>query len=195
MNWQKYKFGDFLNRSKLPIIIEDHIAYKRVTIKMNHKGVFLRDEEFGSKIGTKRQFLLKEGQFVLSKIDARNGAFGIAPEEVNDAIITGNFWAYDVDFSIIDIDWFNQFTNSQEFYQVCEDTSTGITNRKYLKEDFFLNYEINLPPIKDQKLIVQKYLEKQRLIVQISKEIEKQSNLLEELRESLLRESLRGKNL
>ena len=72
------KIGDFLIRSKIPIDIEDEISYNRVTIRINHNGVSLRDTEIGKKIGTKKQFILKAGQFIVSKIDARYGAFGIA---------------------------------------------------------------------------------------------------------------------
>ena len=118
------KFKDFLKRSKIPIVINDTERYKRVTIRIKHTGVSLRNIEIGKKIGTKKQFVLKAGQFVVSKIDARYGAFGIAPEEVDNAIITGNFWAYDVDSDIIDIGWFNQFTNSQYFYDLCERASS-----------------------------------------------------------------------
>ena len=92
MSWKICKIGDFLKRSKIPIDINDDVEYKRVTIKIKHNGVSLRDNEIGRRIGTKKQFILKAGQFIVSKIDARYGAFGIAPEDVNGAIITGNFW-------------------------------------------------------------------------------------------------------
>ena len=134
------KIGEFLKRSKIPLDILDDEHYNRVTIRINHNGVSLRDNELGKKIGTKKQFILKSGQFILSKIDARYGAFGIAPDEVEGSIITGNFWAYDVDKKKVNIEWFNQFTNSPVFYEVCERASSGITHRKYLDEKFFLNY-------------------------------------------------------
>ena len=71
------RIGDFLERNKTAITIENSKSYKRATIKVRNGGVFLRDEEIGTKIGTKNQFLISEGQFLLSKIDARNGAFGV----------------------------------------------------------------------------------------------------------------------
>ena len=88
--------GSFLNRIKDSIEIQDNIEYKRVTIKTNHKGVKLRNKALGSTIGTKKQFKIKGGDFILSKIDARYGAFGIIPENLDGAIITGNFWTYEV---------------------------------------------------------------------------------------------------
>lgn len=187
------RFRDFLTRSKIPVQIEDTVAYKRVTIKIKHNGVSLRDTEKGIKIGTKKQFVLKAGQFVLSKIDARYGAFGIAPDEVDGAIITGNFWAYDVDFDIINIEWFNQFTNSQDFYDFCERASSGITHRKYLNEDAFLNSEIFLPDTKEQLRIIEQFKEKRNSLDELSSEIIRQLDLVKQLRHAFMREAMQGK--
>ena len=103
---KKHKISDFLIRIKNQIIIDDGIFYKRVTVSGNHNGVKQRDEIIGATIGTKKQFTIRGGDFILSKIDARNGAFGIIPLELDNAIITGNFWTYSVDTNIVDTEWF-----------------------------------------------------------------------------------------
>lgn len=187
------KIGGFLKRSKIHIDIKDNTEYKRVTIRINHNGVSLRDIEIGKKIGTKKQFVLKAGQFIVSKIDARYGAFGIASDDVEGAIITGNFWAYDVDSSKVNIEWFNQFTNSPEFYEICERASSGITHRKYLDEKFFLDYEIPLPSPDEQLKQIEK-IKKQRISFgKLTSELSYQSDLLTQLRQSFLREAMQGK--
>ncbi len=193
MSWQLMRFRDFLKRSKIPVDIQDEELYKRVTIKIKHNGVSLRDEKIGKQIGTKKQFILKAGQFILSKIDARYGAFGIAPEEIDGAIITGNFWAYDVDFSLVNIDWFNQFTNSQDFYDLCERASSGITHRKYLNEDSFLDNEIYLPSPEEQLQIIEEFKTNRESINILSTELTQQLDLVKQLRQAFLREAMQGK--
>ena len=167
----------FLNRIKVPIDIEDNKRYKRVTIKTNHNGISLRDEEIGGKIGTKKQFTVKPNQFLLSKIDARNGAFGIVPNELDNAIITGNFWTYEVDKEIVDINWFLLFTESQQFIEICKTASTGSTHRKYLDETKFLNHKINVPTIIEQKEIVE-HISKIKDIQNLNTAIQNESNEL-----------------
>lgn len=186
------KIGDFLKRSKIPIDILDNEEYKRVTIRINHNGVSLRDTEIGKKIGTKKQFILKAGQFIVSKIDARYGAFGIAPDEVDGAIITGNFWAYDVDFSKLNIEWFNQFTNSPDFYDLCERASAGITHRKYLNESFFLNYEIMLPSVEEQLIQIEKIKNQKITFGELTSQLTHQLDLIKQLRQAFLREAMQG---
>jgi len=153
---KSYQIKDFLTRIKVPIDIKDDEKYKRVTIKTNHKGILLRDVEIGSKIGTKKQFLIKKGDFILSKIDARNGAFGIIPDELDGAIITGNFWTYRINDKIINAEWFLFFTHSFNFIEICKDSSTGSTHRKYLNEETFLNQTISVPELNEQRNIVEK---------------------------------------
>jgi len=193
IEWKAYKFSDFLTRVKTPLIIDDLTKYKRVTIKTKHGGVSVRDIAIGVNIGTKKQFILKKGQFILSKIDARYGAFGIAPSEVDGAIITRNFWAYNSNKDIISIEWLDHFTNSPSFYDFCERASSGITHRKYLNEAAFLNNEIFLPPIENQDEILLDISSRRSTAKSVLDELTHQQTLLKQLRQQILQEAIEGK--
>lgn len=152
--WPKRKIGDVLTRVKDDIQIDDFTTYGRITIRMAGKGVALRDRVIGSDIGTKRQFIARTGQFVLSKIDARNGAFGVLPDDCDNAIVTGNFWVFDVDHSQLDSQFFNYLSKSPEFVAACVIASDGTTNRRYLQEDAFLDMAVPIPDLVTQQAIV-----------------------------------------
>ena len=153
-DWEMVPLGNFLQRIKDEVEIDDFETYQRLTIHLNNKGIDIRDEVEGSFIGTKRQFVVTAGQFLLSKIDARNGAFGIVPQTVKRGIITGNFWAYDVDETKLSLPYFNYLTHTSLFQDFCVRSSSGTTNRRYLREDLFLAREIPLPPLPEQQRIV-----------------------------------------
>lgn len=151
------RIGDFLTRNKTAIVIEDDVYYKRATIKIRNGGVFLRDSEIGSKIGTKNQFVISKGQFLLSKIDARNGAFGVVPEVLDGGIITGNFWTFDVDYSKVNPYYLTLLSTTKEFVAFCEQASNGTTNRHYLQEPLFLDIKVPLPSLPEQNKLVEEY--------------------------------------
>lgn len=153
------KIKKFIKRSKIQTLIDDNTEYKRVKIRLYNKGVSVRDKVFGKDIGTKKQFIIKEGQFLLSKIDARNGAFGLATDEVDGAIITADFFAYDIDKNIINPHFLSLITTTAEFLSFAQNSSTGTTNRQRLNEDLFLNVEIPLPSIEEQNDLVQLLLD------------------------------------
>ncbi|WP_159887965.1 restriction endonuclease subunit S [Paenibacillus puerhi] len=186
------RIGDLLTRRKDAVVIEDDAYYRRVTIKTKNQGILLRDIEIGSNIGTKNQFILKKGQFLLSKIDARYGAFGVVPDELENAIITGNFWSFDVDTTRLNIEWFHLYTSSSHFIEICNQSSSGTTNRRYLDEEKFLNYEIILPNILEQNKMIEWYKLTKGKFVELDEEVETQSILVGKLRQSILQEAFQG---
>lgn len=157
------RIGDLLTRNKTAIEIEDDKLYRRATIKIRNGGIHLRDEEIGAKIGTKNQFIITEGQFLLSKIDARNGAFGVIPSELDGGIITGNFWTFDVDYNKVNPYYLSLVVTTKEFLDLCEQASNGTTNRHYLQEILFLDIKIPLPSIEEQNQLVEAYNERMHL--------------------------------
>ena len=149
--------GDFLARNKTGVIIRDGMKYKRVTIRVRNGGVVLRDEVTGENIGTKRQFLVSGGQFILSKIDARNGAMGIIPESLDGAIVTQDFLAYDIDKSRINPQYLVLVSTTKQFIDFCQSCSSGTTNRQRVDEAQFLNIKVPVPSLKEQNKLVEEY--------------------------------------
>lgn len=95
-SYQTVPLSHVIKRIKEPISVENNKLYKRITVRLYGLGVLQRDELYGNDIGTKKQFVARKGQLIISRIDARNGAFGIVPEELDGAIVTNDFWLFDV---------------------------------------------------------------------------------------------------
>jgi len=152
--WPMVPLGELLQRRKEATGIVDDQTYKRVTIRLKGRGIVVRDELPGSEIGTKKQFLIKSGQFLLSKIDAMNGAFGVVDPSCDGAIITGNFWTFDVNQERLVAKYFYYVTRTPSFVDFCVRSSSGTTNRRYLQEPKFLAEQISLPPLEEQQRLV-----------------------------------------
>ncbi len=151
------RIGEFLKRNKRAVSIQDGIQYKRITIRVRNGGVVPRDEVMGENIGTKKQFLVSEGQFVISKIDARNGAMGIIPKELNNAIVTQDFLSYDVDTTKVNPQYFVLVCTTKQFIEFCQSCSSGTTNRQRVNEAQFLNIKVPVPSLEEQNKLVEEY--------------------------------------
>ncbi|MCD6396570.1 MAG: hypothetical protein J7L71_03445, partial [Spirochaetaceae bacterium] len=150
----KQLIGDFLKRIKRPVILNPDKDYKLVTIKMKHKGVVLRGMKKGADIKS-NMYKVMGGDFILSGIDARNGAFGIVPKELDGAIVTNDFWYFEIDETIIKKELFLELTSTFWFDDICKRGSDGSTQRIRLQRDKFFSQEINLPlPDVQEKLLV-----------------------------------------
>lgn len=174
-NYELNKIGSFLERNKTQITVEDNIEYKRVTIKTNNGGCCLRDIVMGKTIGTKIQNKISKGQFIISKIDARNGAFGIVPEALDKAIVTNDFPVFDINTSIINPQFLLLITSTERFKSYAQKCSNGTTNRQRIDIDDFLNVKLPTPPLTTQQVIVDAYNSK----IQIAEDYEKHTTMLE----------------
>lgn len=185
-NFEFVKIWDFLTRNKTQIDIEDWKEYKRVTIKMNNNWVFLRDIEKWENIWTKKQFLVSWWEFIMSKIDARNWAFWIVPNELKWAIVTNDFPSFIVDKSKINIEFLILILWTKEFLDYAQQWSSWTTWRQRVDMNVFLNTKIPLPSLEEQNRIVEEYNKKLENSLnteikawELEKEIE--SYLMEEL--------------
>ena len=137
-NFNLFPIGKFLIKNRDKVLIENGKEYKRVTVKINNKGVILRNIEKGENIGTKQQYLIRSSQFIMSKIDARNGAFGLVPNNLNGAIVTNDFPVFNVDGKVINPEFLVLLTGTKEFVKFAQSCSSGTTNRQRININLFL---------------------------------------------------------
>ena len=192
MSWKTYRLGDILERKRVSVKIEKDELYKLVTIKLYHQGVIMREEKKGDDIKS-NMFYVNTGDFILSGIDARNGAFGIVPKELDGAIVTNDFWILEPNPEIMRKDFFLFITSTPLFDYICKQCSDGTTQRIRLQRDKFYDYELSLPSIDEQQLLVHKLTNYNQNSRKLSDELTHQLTLVKQLRQSFLREAMQGK--
>ncbi len=186
--WQTVQLGDVLQRVKTELTIDDSVTYKQVTVRLWNKGVVLRGEQEGLTIKTKRQFYVKTGQLLMSRIDVRNGAIGLVPKELDGAIVSNDFWAYDFDENKLFPKFLSHYVTTPSFIEDANRTSSGTTQRIRAEESAFLNIKIPLPPLNEQHRIVER-------IEKLSSHITKAQSLRDEadLESEVLLDTIVGK--
>ena len=195
----KSQFVEMLNNYKYPKIrlkevlvqnqnvekIENTKKEKFVTVGINGKGARERIIKDGKWPVPFIGYRVKGGQFIYSRIDARNGAFAIIPNSLNNAVVSKDFPIFKIDdnkikpeillFSLLEESFINRIKNS----------SFGATNRQRIKEGTFLNYNIYLPPIDLQNEFseIVKQIDKQKFESMIQlKMMEKIYNIINDRR-------------
>ena len=149
--------GVLLKPSRNIVIIKDNVEYKQVTLKTNGGGAVLRGIKLGKDIGTKKQYRVSEGQFIMSKIDARNGAFGIVTEDLNEAVVTGDFPVFDVAKEKLNPAYLQLLSCTKPFIKFAQSCSRGTTNRQRIDVNQFLDLRIPLPSLEEQNVMVAAY--------------------------------------
>jgi type I restriction enzyme, S subunit len=155
-DWQTTPLGKLLSRSTEIAEIQPDESYKEITVKLWGKGVVLRGVVSGSGLNGARRFLARKGQLILSRIDARNGAIGLVPALLDGALVTNDFPLFTLDKSRVVPSYFNWLSKTASFVELCRRASEGTTNRVRLQEERFLDLEIQLPSLPEQRRIVER---------------------------------------
>ena len=153
--WPMVKLGEVISRVDETEQILKPEDETFVTLKLHGKGVVPRNIGDGKTPKSFRGFRVKLGQFIYSRIDARNGAFGIIPAELDGAVVSKDFPVYEVDSAEIMPSILISICTSEHFVNQIRSMSNGATNRQRIKEDVLERMLIPLPPLGEQKRIAE----------------------------------------
>ena len=145
------RLSDLLTPSEERIQIQDDVLYNRITVRLNGKGITLRDRVRGAEIGTKRQFVVHTGQLVVSKIDGKSGAMAIVPEEFDGAIVTPDFPVFNINTNRVSQDYLLLVICHPAVLQRIMSTTSGSTGRRRMSMPRFLAMQIALPSLSEQE--------------------------------------------
>lgn len=152
--WPSVPLGELLKPSSDRVQLDPDQTYAQVTARLWGKGLALRGLVKGSEIAAAQQNRVSTNQFVISKIDARHGAFGIVSEELDGAVVSNDFPAFDVDPEKALPEYVAWVARTAWFIAICKSASEGSTDRVRLKESRFLAQSIPLPSTTEQQAIV-----------------------------------------
>jgi type I restriction enzyme, S subunit len=151
--WPIVPLGEILAQDSQTEHIVDTENEKFLTIKLYGNGLVERVIGSGKTPKPFAGYRIKSGQFVYSRIDARNGAYGVVPAELDGAVCSKDFPKFDVDEQNADKGYLLRLVQTRDFYRRVQDLSFGATNRQRVKEEEFLRLQIPLPPIEEQRRI------------------------------------------
>ena len=184
--WPIVRLGDVLTRSQESITLEPDQRYREITVRMWGKGVVQRRALLGAEVAAQRRFVARLGQFILSRIDARNGALGIVPAALDGAIVTNDFPLFSVNQQRLLPAYLGWACKATSFVDQCRRASEGTTNRVRLQERKFLEQEVPLPPLAKQRRVAAR-IEELAGHIQEARDLRQQSNdLVDVLGRSIL---------
>jgi len=160
----RVQIKNLLEPMSRPVLFEEGRTYRRVTVKLHGKGVLLRDRVATDELQGDNWFQVKEGDLIFSKIDARNGAFGLIPEALDGGIVTNEFPTFTVNNSEFLPALLEALLTSSQFYGQIETKVSGATGRRRFEPEDLLEMELPLPRFEDQASIAAKIESNARIV-------------------------------
>ena len=118
MGWQRLPISAILRKSENWVQPEPERIYQQIRVRLWGKGLALRAKVPGANIAARRQLRASAGQFLISRIDARHGAFGIVPDHLDGALVSNDFPCFDINERVVlprYLEWYSRTADSSIF--------------------------------------------------------------------------------
>lgn len=187
---EKYKIGDFLTQTKNFENITNKL-YSLITI--TNKGIIkLREKKNGSLIKAKKGILIKQGEFIYSRLSVHTGAYGIVTNGLDGALVTNEMPTFSINEKIIIPELFVLMLSLPYLREQIRRLTSGM-GRVRVKEKDFLDLFLYIPPYEQQEYILNKINSIDSKIDISLSELNYQQSLLKQLRHAILQEAVEGK--
>ena len=153
--YQRVRLSELIFQKVVPEKITNTRNERYITVSLYGKGVrerIIKDDKYPVPF---MGYRVSEGQFIYSRIDARNGAYGIIGHELNGFVVSKDFPIYDIDTSRVLPQFLLRSVLGGDFLRQVKNSSFGATNRMRIKENVLEDYSIFLPTIEEQAKIVE----------------------------------------
>jgi type I restriction enzyme, S subunit len=171
LNWERKRIGDFVQQSELSVILIPTESYTLLGMSLEGRGLFVREKKRGTEIGSKSLNKVVSGNFIYSRLFAWKGAFDFVTDNFEGCYVSNEYPSFVVDETKADVKFLHFYFNQSKVWKEVEQYCIGVTkaSRNRFKEKFFLNFEINIPSLKEQQRIVLKIDNVKQRIEQIKK--------------------------
>lgn len=154
-DWKLTRLGDVLRSVSRHVRLSPERTYRLVGAHWYAKGLYVKEQKSGGEIQAKTLFEVKRGDFVYNRLFAWKGSFAVASEEVDGCFVSNEFPCFvSLDAVYPKFLWL-YFSRSNAWSEALGLSSGSTpTSRNRLKEGQFLNMEVRLPPLDEQRRIV-----------------------------------------
>jgi type I restriction enzyme S subunit len=153
--WVETPLANFLKQSKKKVKLVPGLEYPAVGVMMEGRGFVTRPPFLGGKTTYKQLTPLEPSQLVLRSITAWEAPIQVTTEEHAGFHVSGVFPVFDIDESKIHPRFLSLQCRHEPFWESMRERTVGsVLRRKTLSARALMEIEIKLPPVAEQRRIV-----------------------------------------
>ena len=153
--WPRVRLGDVLRFTPRRVIIESARTYREIGIRSHARGIFHKPPVTGLDIGSKKVFYIEPGDFVLNIVFAWEGAVSVTSDAEAGMIASHRFPTFRSDPTRLDVKYLQYWCQTELGRSLLDRVSPGGAGRnRTLNRAAFLNQDIPLPPLAEQRGVV-----------------------------------------
>ena len=193
-HWETTKLRRLLTLVAHHVDVHPEQIYQEIGIRSWGRGIFHKDPVTGANLGDKRVFKLRPGELVLNIVFAWEGAVAIVSESEKDMIASHRFPTFRHTRNLADLDYLLMFLQSEHGWGLMGLNSPGAAGRnRTIRMDSFLEEEVPLPLLEEQREIVATFRSNERRLQSLSGKVREAVERLKELRTALISAAVTGR--
>lgn len=152
--WPLVPLGEVASPIERPEVPVPGKPYRQVGVRLWGEGAYERELLDGSETKYKTLSRVEANDIIVNKIWARNGSVAVVPENLEGGYVSGEFPTFTPTSQKLEPRWFHWLTKRPSFWDQCDEKSRGTSGKNRIKPERFLEIEIPLPPLVEQRRIV-----------------------------------------
>jgi len=146
--------GDVLAQVNRSVVVAEVESVPYAGVRWYAGGVYLREVADPASVKAKKLARIREGDVIYNRMWATRASFGIARADVDGCLVTNDFPTFETNSDLAIVDFVGLILQTEDFQAEAALRASGTTERRRLKERDFLSIEIRLPPLPEQRRIV-----------------------------------------
>ena len=181
-HWSVTQLRRLITQITHPLRVRPEQVYREIGIRSWGRGIFHKDPIAGAHLGDKRVFNIRPGELVLNIVFAWEGAVAVVSEDDRGMIASHRFPTFQHMDALVHLDYLLMLLQSEHGRALMGLNSPGAAGRnRTIRIDSFLDEEIPLPPLEEQKRIVTVFRGNEQRLQSLSTKVSAAIELLKEL--------------
>jgi type I restriction enzyme S subunit len=152
--WPRVPLREAARPVSRPVTPTPGATYRQLGVSLWGKGAYEREPVDGGLTKYQQLFRAERGDIVVNKIWARNGSVAVIDDSLAGCYASNEFPMFAPIEGRLDPRWMHWVTKTKDFWTQCDQKSQGTSGQNRIKPERFLEVEIPLPPLDEQRRIV-----------------------------------------
>ncbi len=193
-HWSVTQLRRLITQVIHPLTVQTEQVYREIGIRSWGRGIFHKDPVAGAHLGDKRVFNIRPCELVLNIVFAWEGAIAVVSDDERGMIASHRFPTFQHVDSLVHLDYLLMLLQSEHGRALMGLNSPGAAGRnRTLRIASFLDEDIPLPPLDEQKLIVAVFRGNEQRLQSLATKVSAAIELLKEFRAALISAAITGR--
>lgn len=153
-NWPTVRLGEVLTPVERAEVPQAGTNYRQIGVKLWGEGAYEREPMDGSQTKYSKLFRAEADDVIVNKIWARNGSVAVVQRSLAGCYGSGEFPMFAPSSDRLERRWMHWLTKTAGFWAQCDQKSQGTSGKNRIRPELFLDIEIPLPPLVEQRRVV-----------------------------------------